>query len=86
MHRVFLERNELEVAVRALVLESQRLHFTQLLQELSSNHRVSSKPLSRQHPFIDSDGVIRVGGRLHHFLLTYGEAVTSGIIDMPTFA
>jgi len=53
------------------VIESQRIFFTQLLHELNSGLRVSAKPLARLCPFIDSEGVIRVGGRLRHSLLTY---------------
>lgn len=67
----FLHKTELDSAVRVLVKESQRVHFGVLFRELSTGSRVSSKPLARLAPFIDPEGVIRVGGRLRHSLLNY---------------
>jgi len=46
---------------RALAAESQRVHFSELLRKLVAGSRISSKPVARLAPFIDSDGVIRVG-------------------------
>lgn len=42
-----------------------------LRQELAAGARISSKPLARLAPFIDTAGVVRVGGRLLHSLLDY---------------
>lgn len=67
----YLCKSELDKATRILVIESQRVHFAVLLRELCRGNRVSSKPLSRLSPFIDADGVLRVGGRLRHSLLSY---------------
>ncbi|KAL4127332.1 hypothetical protein QTP88_011507 [Uroleucon formosanum] len=67
----YLQKSELDSAARILEAESQRVHFVVLLHELSTGKHVSSKPLARLAPFIDPDGVIRVGGRLRHSLLTY---------------
>lgn len=67
----FLSKSELDHATQVLVLETQRIHLADLRREFSNNVRVSSKPLSRLCPFIDADAVIRVGGRLRHFSLTY---------------
>ncbi|KAL4136057.1 hypothetical protein QTP88_007625 [Uroleucon formosanum] len=67
----FLRKDELDSAARVLAAESQRVHFAMLWQELSAGSRISSKPLSRLAPFIDTAGVVRVGGRLRHSLLNY---------------
>lgn len=67
----FLQKIELDNTARALAAESQRVHFSKLLRELAAGSRISSKPVARLAPFIDSDGVIRVGGRLRHSLLNY---------------
>jgi len=66
-----LRKSELDSAARLLAAESQRVHLAVLLRELSVGQRTSSKPLARLAPFIDPDGVIRVGERLRHSLLTY---------------
>ena len=68
---LFLSKSELDNAARIIVIESQRIHFAVLFRELVRGDRVSSKPLARLAPFIDSEGVIRVGGRLRHSLLVY---------------
>lgn len=68
---VYLQKAELDVATRILIVESQRVHFASLHLKLSCNIRISSKPIAKLSPFIDSDGVIRVGGRLCHSLLKY---------------
>jgi len=67
----FLQKIELDNTARALAAESQRVHFSKLLRELAAGSRISSKPVARFAPFIDSEGVIRVGGRLRHSLLNY---------------
>lgn len=67
----YLLKSELDSSAHVLEAESQRVHFVVLLHELSTGKHVSSKPLARLAPFIDPDGIIRVGGRLRHSLLTY---------------
>ncbi|XP_008188319.1 uncharacterized protein LOC103310776 [Acyrthosiphon pisum] len=67
----FLRKNELDIAARVLAAESQRVHFAVLRQELAAGARISSKPLARLAPFIDTAGIVRVGGRLRHSLLNY---------------
>lgn len=68
---MFLTRPELDAALRSLVRESQQKHLSQLLHELTHGLRLSSKPVARLSPFVDAEGLIRVGGRLRHSLLTY---------------
>lgn len=67
----FLCKSEIDCAARILAAASQQIHFAELILELSGGERVSSKPLARLAPFIDAEGIIRVGGRLRHSLLTY---------------
>uniref|UniRef100_A0A2S2PC01 Integrase catalytic domain-containing protein n=1 Tax=Schizaphis graminum TaxID=13262 RepID=A0A2S2PC01_SCHGA len=62
---------EVDCATRSIIRESQRIHFSELLRELSTGTRVSSKPLARLAPFVDDVGIIRVGGRLRHSTLSY---------------
>ncbi|XP_025204443.1 uncharacterized protein LOC112601188 [Melanaphis sacchari] len=57
-------------ALLAIVKCSQAIFFKALLRELSSGQSISSRPLARLSPFIDKNGVIRVGGRLRHSLLS----------------
>lgn len=61
-----LTRIELDDALYVIVVHSQQSFFAEFLDELRKNARVSSTPLARLCPFIDGQGVIRVGGRLRH--------------------
>lgn len=66
-----LTRSELDTAAQCVIIESQRCHFSGLLKELVNKQQPSSKPLARLSPFLDSEGVIRVGGRLRLSSLRY---------------
>ncbi|XP_027850721.2 uncharacterized protein LOC114130034 [Aphis gossypii] len=57
-------------ALMVVVKHSQALFLQPLRQELLYNRPVSSRYLARLSPFIDNSGIIRVGGRLRHSLLT----------------
>uniref|UniRef100_A0A2S2PC00 Uncharacterized protein n=1 Tax=Schizaphis graminum TaxID=13262 RepID=A0A2S2PC00_SCHGA len=61
-----LSLGELNEALMVIVKHSQLVHFRLLYLELSRNARISSKPLARLFPYIDSAGIIRVGGRLRN--------------------
>ncbi|XP_025414884.1 uncharacterized protein LOC112686691 [Sipha flava] len=63
--------DEIDDALRIVVLSSQKLLFSELRIELERNLRVSSKPLARLCPFVDDKNVIRVGGRLKHSALPF---------------
>lgn len=65
-----LSRCELDEALTVVIKCSQGIYFRSLLQELARNSRVSSKQLARLSPFIDSKGIVRVGGRLGNSQLT----------------
>lgn len=66
----FLSYQEYNEALMAVVRCSQSICFKNLMAELSSGRVVSSRLLAQLSPFIDSEGVIRVGGRLRHSLLS----------------
>ncbi|CAI6349887.1 unnamed protein product [Macrosiphum euphorbiae] len=66
-----LTRAELDGATRAVIAASQRVTFPTLVSDLQNLHRLASKPLARLCPFVDSEGIIRVGGRLRHSELPY---------------
>jgi len=57
-------------ALLVIVKCSQATFLGPLLQELSFGKIVSSRTLARLSPFIDGHGIIRVGGRLRHSLLS----------------
>ncbi|KAF0754056.1 Uncharacterized protein FWK35_00018224 [Aphis craccivora] len=61
-----LTSDELNEAALVIVKHSQLVHFHLLYRELFRNSRVSSKQLARLSPYIDSAGIIRVGGRLRN--------------------
>lgn len=62
----FLSFREIDKALVIIVRCSQYNCLKPLVQELSTNQPVSSRPLARLCPFVDAQGVIRVGGRLRH--------------------
>lgn len=64
-------RSELDAVLRIIVLESQRLSFSVLRDEVNRNVYISSKSLDRLCPFVDDEGIICVGGRLRHSPLPY---------------
>jgi len=57
---VTLTRYELDAALRAVVIESQRSYFGQLRHDLTYCHRISDKPLARLCPFIDPNDITLV--------------------------
>lgn len=63
---------ELEQALTAIIKICQANTFTQELNDLVKNAKVGPKSrLSTLHPFLDHEGIIRVGGRLHHAPIEY---------------
>lgn len=56
-----IERNRALVVV---ILRTQEVHFSDLLKQLTAGKLVSPVSVARLAPFIDPNGVIRVGGRL----------------------
>jgi len=68
-----LSLGELDEALTVVIKCSQGIYFRSLLQELAQNSRVSCKQLARLSPYLDSEGVVRVGGRLSNSQLTDGQ-------------
>ncbi|XP_050538460.1 uncharacterized protein LOC126903928 [Daktulosphaira vitifoliae] len=59
-------QNELTASLYAIVMHTQKISFSALKLELEGGRRVSSRLYARLAPFIDSLGLIRVGGRIKH--------------------
>lgn len=49
----------------------QKAHFSKELHCLSNNNREIGGKLQRLSPFLDKDGILRVGGRLKHSLMPF---------------
>ncbi|XP_050547407.1 uncharacterized protein LOC126909072 [Daktulosphaira vitifoliae] len=62
----FLTRTELDQAANVIALAAQASSLGTLLHELKHNLPVSCRPIACLRPFIDTAGLIRVGGRLVH--------------------
>lgn len=84
--------DELNEAKGALIKLCQRIHFEDDLEYIKENGEISPKSkLKSLYPFIDNDGILRVGGRLqnshfnfnkkHPAILPYKSALTNLIID-----
>jgi len=65
---------ELKTALEFWVKETQRHHFSSELNALSKKQLFSrSSSIAKLHPFIDHDGLLRVGGRLQNSQLTFDQ-------------
>lgn len=65
---------EINQAITAIIKNCQSSTFPKELHSLRNNTQIDSKSrLITLHPFLDSNGVIRVGGRLHHAPLEYSQ-------------
>lgn len=61
---------EINKALLRLIKYVQELNFPDEVKKLKNNERLS-KPLQKLNLFLDSDNIIRVGGRLHYSSLAY---------------
>jgi len=66
-----LTKAELDGATRVVIAVSQHTTFPLLFTDLEKLRQITSRPLARLCPFVDSEGIIRVGGRLRHSELPY---------------
>ena len=67
-----LSTQELDQALNCCIKIAQRIEFELEFKELSTNQEVAANSsLKTLHPFIDKEGLIRVGGRLQHSTLPY---------------
>jgi hypothetical protein len=71
-HTSRLSPNELEYALQKYILHIQQQHFSGDLSRLQRGLNVArSSPLHQLKPFLDENGVVRVGGRLQQSDLSY---------------
>ena len=66
-----LSATELSEAETVILRDLQRRHFESEVRALQSGETVKSNSLQHVTPFLDSDGVLRVGGRLARAPLTF---------------
>ncbi|XP_008182367.1 uncharacterized protein LOC103309231 [Acyrthosiphon pisum] len=60
-----LNVNEVLMATKTIIKLIQHAHFSIEIEELKNNRNVSQKSkMNKLNPFIDDDGIVRVGGRL----------------------
>lgn len=66
-----LSRVETDRALMVAIKITQNVHWAQLQKQLmSSSANITPTNLAQFSPFLDIRGVIRVGGRLHHYFLS----------------
>lgn len=66
-----ITHKELEIASMKILAHIQRIHFPKEIKSLKQNMECSTK-IQRLAPFLDENGLIRVGGRLKNSKLAYG--------------
>lgn len=54
-------------ALNLIIKQEQYVHFSQEIKNLKQNRDIVS-PLKLLHPFLDDQGLLRVGGRLQNSL------------------
>ena len=69
----YLTVPELELARLTLIRVVQRLAFARDISKLESSSSISRGPLASLVPFVDAQGILRVGGRLKHSTLDFDE-------------
>lgn len=62
----YLTRNELDSTAQALIRVAQQLAFPHIIRELRDNLPVSSRLIARLRPFINTQDILCVGGRLRN--------------------
>jgi len=65
-----LTRAELNYVLTTAVKETQRIYFSNLWKQLTTSQIITPASLAQLAPFIDKDGLIRVGGRLRYSALS----------------
>lgn len=71
-YKTFVTSEEIGQAMRLHVTEEQRRHFGSEISSLSAGHIISSSSkIACLKPFLDKEGIIRVGGRLPNADLAY---------------
>ncbi|XP_060882006.1 uncharacterized protein LOC132953650 [Metopolophium dirhodum] len=62
----FLKQSELDTALIMVVKSAQNCFFREVISNLTRGEEVQRKGIARLSPFLDSLGVVRVGGRLQN--------------------
>jgi len=62
----FLKQSELDTALITVVKSAQGYFFREVISNLTRGEEVQRKGMARLSPFLDSFGVVRVGGRLQN--------------------
>jgi hypothetical protein len=62
----FLKQSELDAALVTVVKSAQGYFFREIISNLSRGEEIQRKGIARLSPFLDSFGVVRVGGRLQN--------------------
>lgn len=73
-HRIksnFLCNEELKDSINVIIKHEQKIYFADEINSLKNGKDLKKSPLNPLHPFLDKDGIIRVGGRLQNASLTY---------------
>lgn len=64
---------ELQTSLIVLIRISQGESFPEELKQLKKGETIGRSSILRLTPFLDTDGILRVGGRLHHSHFSYGK-------------
>lgn len=62
----FHSTKELNWAETQLIKWDQQVHLKELIEDLKNNRRITCSAWRKLHPFLDINGILRVGGRLGH--------------------
>ena len=74
LRHTFLTTSELHFAEQCLCSAAQRDHFVEEIESLKNNtHLEKSSQLLNLRPFVDSAGLLRVGGRQQHAKLSFSK-------------
>lgn len=68
----FLQSSELNNALMLIIKHEQNIYFKSEIKALSNNNNLKGN-LSELHPFLDDQGLLRVGGRLHYADIPYSQ-------------
>ncbi|XP_049871359.1 uncharacterized protein LOC126370525 isoform X1 [Pectinophora gossypiella] len=69
----YLTSKELEKSLLLIVKYEQERHMKDLIHNVSNNKPLSECNLQSLHPFVDDNGMLRVGGRLEKSSLPYSQ-------------
>lgn len=70
----FLSSHELKTALQSLIIYTQGVHFTNTIRCIkNSSHQHANNNLTSLNPFIDNNGILRVGGRIEHANTPYDQ-------------